>query len=371
MRHMRSVSSVSRILFSVMTSESTRRPCGWICTVSTLPVSLQFSATICLQRSICARNLVFIGFKTMHIAHFVILGLNGSLCKRRLALWGRCLPYFVTFLLQFPLYKESLKFMRCITSAPSGSLSACEEFLAGVSCPVSLGAVEVCILLTRVFADRVTIEPFSSLQFAVLHANVFDASQACTFGLTGKDQRWCFDVCKVCRQLQSIRYHALLIVPIQVWMIPSHCLSALSSPPAVLGPHPLVPMKYQQLATKVKNPPHACDAFTSDVVFQVFTFQANSKWISGFNVRFTFSVPRIDSHDHFILCLLLRWLANFGRFIQSITSNRRWKYRWTYAFSNVWFLDKVSHASSCVHVTTATRLLCDTVHVSSVKISRS
>jgi hypothetical protein len=53
-----------------------------------------------------------------------------------------------------------------VTFAGSGSLSACEEFLAGVSCPVSLGAVEVHIMLTRAFAERVTIlkiEPCSDL----------------------------------------------------------------------------------------------------------------------------------------------------------------------------------------------------------------
>jgi hypothetical protein len=83
----------------------------------------------------------------------------------------------------------------------------------------------------------------------------------------------------------SITYRALPIFPMQVWMIPSHCLSALSSPPPMLGSHPLVPMKYQQMATKVINHQLLCDAFTSYVIFQVFTFQANSKWISGFNVR--------------------------------------------------------------------------------------
>lgn len=117
----------------------------------------------------------------------------------------------------------------------------------------------------------------------------------------------------------------------QVWMIPSHCLSASSSAPAILGSHPLVPMKYQQLATKVAHPPHLYDAFTSYVIFQVYTFQANSKWISGFNVRFPFSVPRIQLRDDLMssvcvmLSVVLRWLANFGRCIQCITSNRHWK----------------------------------------------
>ena len=187
-------------------------------------------------------------------------------------------------------------------------------------------------MLTRVFAERVRIEIFSPLRFAVRHAKVVDASQACTFGLSGKDQRWCFDVCKVCLQLQSIIYHTLPIIPMQVWMIPSHCLSASSSPPAILGSHPLVPLKYQQLATKVgAHLPHLYDAFTSYVIFQVYTFQANSKWISGFNVRFPFSVPRIQLPDDLMLsvCVMLsvvlRWLANFGRCIQCITSNRHWK----------------------------------------------
>ena len=140
---------------------------------------------------------------------------------------------------------------------------------------MSLGAVEVYILLTRVFAELVTIEIFSPLRFAARHANVVDASQACTFGLSGKDQRWCFDVCKVCMQLQSIIYHTLPIIPMQVWMIPSHCLSASSSPPAILGSHQLVPMKYQQLATKVAHPSHLYDAFTSYVIFQVMTMETS------------------------------------------------------------------------------------------------
>jgi hypothetical protein len=64
----------------------------------------------------------------------------------------------------------------------SGHLGPRGEFTAGVMCAVSLGTIEVLGLSALLLPTF----PFKLSEL-----------QACTIGLTGKSDRWCFDACKV------------------------------------------------------------------------------------------------------------------------------------------------------------------------------
>lgn len=132
----------------------------------------------------------------------------------------------------------------------SGRLSPHGEFVAGVVCPVGLGTVEV-----RRFIDWLLVDAAASQPLSDVVNRVF---QSCTFGLLGKDERWCFDVCKVrARTLQlshkKVLPTHLLSCFLQVWQVPSCNMSPSAPTPPVPGDHPLVPMNFKQLARKVSH----------------------------------------------------------------------------------------------------------------------
>ena len=79
--------------------------------------------------------------------------------------------------------------------------------------------------------------------------------QACTFGVTGNDQRWCFKQCKVKKRtleyLQTTEVYSLKIRISQVWQIPFFNLSPSLFAKPGSGLHSLVPSNYAALAQKV------------------------------------------------------------------------------------------------------------------------